>query len=149
MTLMIYILRNIPVEQVKSIHPSGHAVHMFLSLIVQAVHVPPQAIKITRISNKNGCTKVYSMWYTHFAQVGPENPSGHAVHIFSSKKSQAVHVPPQAEKDHIIIIWFTNMCRQYVVPVAQVGPENPSGHAVHKFSSWTSQAVHVPPQAEK
>ena len=34
-------------------------------------------------------------------------------------------------------------------PVEQVGPENPKGHAVHKFSSLISQPVHVPPQAEK
>ena len=34
------------------------------------------------------------------------------------------------------------------IPVAQVEFENPSGHAVHMFSSLTSQAVHVPPQAE-
>ena len=36
----------------------------------------------------------------------------------------------------------------YTIPVAQVEFENPSGHAVHMFSSLTSQAVHVPPQAK-
>ena len=52
--------------------------------------------KITRYT-------IYNI-YVPFAQVGPENPTGHAVHIFSSITSQAVHVPPQAEKVKTLLV---------------------------------------------
>ena len=46
-------------------------------------------------------------------------------------------------QDLVIFLYHT-----YYIPVSQVEPENRSGHDVHRFSSLTSQAVHVPPQAE-
>ena len=92
---------------------------------------------------------LYHTYYIPVSQVEPENRSGHDVHRFSSLTSQAVHVPPQAEKDHAdIIIKIIDIYKIPLIPVSQERPENPSGHAVHKFSSLTSQAVHVPPQAE-
>ena len=78
------------------------------------------------------------------------------MHTFSSSTSQAVHVPLQAEKGQVIKNRSTNVCKFYIqnvvfnmyIPVAQLGPEYPAGHAVHMFSFFTSQAVHIPPQAE-
>ena len=87
------------------------------------------------------------MLYIPVSQVGPEKPAGHAVHIFSSWKTQAVHVPLHAGKVKQVILTELIILKLYM-PVAHVGPENPSGHAVHIFSSVTSHAVHVPPQAE-
>ena len=55
----------------------------------------------------------------------------------------------------IEVLVFSNLITSNIymlykyMPLPQIDPENPSGHAVHKFSSITSQAVHVPLQAEK